>query len=514
MIRSTEHLRVLNEIARIATLDLELRPMLQRITDALSREFDWEFVACISIDSIVGRFVCEAVSGTVETEVVPGYSRELGSGVVGEVALTGKAILLDEVKGHPNYVETLPGARSELCIPVRHQGETVALLNLESRIAGAFREQRQLLETVAEQIAGAIANARLHAELTRRAELLEMVGEVSKVATDAGELRLLMEQVVSYIRDRFPLSVVAIMLADMKEGKITQSAFAGKVRRNYQVGAQWGIDRGVVGRALRLGTAQLVPEVRADPDYIEVADDIRAEFAVPIRFRDRLLGVLNLEAASSDVFNPEHQTVFRTFADQLGGAIHMATINQALEDANDLLREANQRLERLSQLDGLTGIQNRRTFDHQLRLEARRAARGEVPLAVLMIDIDCFKDYNDHYGHLKGDECLRTVARALREGLHRAGDFVARYGGEEFGVLLPGEDVEHATRVAESLRARIEAMAIPHSTSRVGSVVTISAGVASAVPEREAGPDWLVEAADKALYEAKRQGRNRVVTAE
>src|SRR5687768_11390686 len=114
MIRSTEHLEILNEIARIATTDLALRPMLQRITDALARKFGWEFVACVSIDAARGRFVCEALSSTVPTDVHVGYGRELGSGVVGEVALTGNAILLDDVREHANHVDTLGGTLSEL----------------------------------------------------------------------------------------------------------------------------------------------------------------------------------------------------------------------------------------------------------------------------------------------------------------------------------------------------------------------------------------------------------------
>src|SRR4051794_2351665 len=180
MVRSTEHLEILNEIARIATSDLELRPMLQRITDALQHAFDWEFVACVSIDWVRERFVCEAVSSALDTQVHVGYSRTLGSGVVGEVALTGRPIQLDDARDHPNFIDTLPGSVSELCVPVHHQGETVAVLNLESPRAGAFRGQLPLLETVAEQVAGAIASAHLHAELTRRARLLEMVSEVSK----------------------------------------------------------------------------------------------------------------------------------------------------------------------------------------------------------------------------------------------------------------------------------------------------------------------------------------------
>ncbi|HEU4562133.1 MAG TPA: diguanylate cyclase [Longimicrobium sp.] len=513
MSRSTEQLEILNQIVRIATTDLALRPMLQRITDALAGTFGWEFVACVSIDAARGRFVCEALSTAMPTDVHVGYSRALGSGVVGEVALTGRPILLDDVSTHQNYVDTLPGTRSELCVPVRHQGEIVAVLNLESTRAGAFRDQLPLLETVAEQVAGAIGSARLHQELQRRARLLEMVGEVSKAAMDAGELGLVLERVVAYVHERFPLLLASILLVDAEVREITLTAHAGTLYPEARRGRRWPIDEGVVGRVVLSGEPQLVPDVAADPDFVRVNDATVAEYAVPIRYGERLLGVLNVESAAADVFSPENQVVFRTIAAQVAGAIHMAAMNRELEEANERLLEANRRLERLSQLDGLTEIANRRVFDEALALEWRRCARAGCPLALAMVDIDCFKSFNDHYGHRRGDECLRQVARALADGVHRAGDLVARYGGEEFAVLLPGMSAEHAAAFAETLRARIEALAIPHPTSRVAPVVTISGGVAAAVPHKDAQSGALLEVADRALYRAKREGRNRVATA-
>lgn len=511
MIRTTEHLEALNEIARIATTDLELRPMLQRITDVLADRFGWEFVACVSIDHARDRFVCEALSTTVpDTDVFPGYTRALGSGVVGEVALTGRPVLLDDVRLHPTYVDTLTGAMSELCVPVQHGGEMVAILNLESRRPAAFRGQLPLLETVAEQVAGAIASARLHEELTRRARLLEMVSELGRVATDAAELGTLMDQVVGYVAERFPLLLAAILLVDAESGEFNQTAFAGGLFREAGRGQRWPVTMGIVGRAIRTGEPQLVADVVADPDYLKVNSETVAELVIPIRWHGQILGVLNLEAVSADVFTPENQTVFRTFADQVAGAIRMASINRELEEANERLREANQRLERLSQVDDLTGIANRRAFDDALEHEWRRCRRAGCPLALAMIDIDCFKDYNDHYGHREGDECLRLVAHALQGGVHRAGDVVARYGGEEFVALLPELDAENAAVVAERLRACVEALNLPHASSSAAPVVTISVGVAAMVPDGEGLAGTLVDEADRALYAAKRAGRNRV----
>ena len=143
----------------------------------------------------------------------------------------------------------------------------------------------------------------------------------------------------------------------------------------------------------------------------------------------------------------------------------------------------------------------------------RRLARTGEPLALLLIDVDCFKDYNDTYGHLQGDACLRQVARELLAGVQRAGDLVARYGGEEFAVVLPACDLAAAAQSGESLRARIEEAGIEHRRSSVGKVLTLSVGVAAGAPARDRAPEELVFAGDKALYQAKRGGRNRVVVA-
>jgi len=188
-----------------------------------------------------------------------------------------------------------------------------------------------------------------------------------------------------------------------------------------------------------------------------------------------------------------------------------------LEEANALLsertrelEEANRRLELLSTVDGLTEAANRRQFDHVLDAEWRRCARTGLPLALLMIDIDHFKPFNDGYGHVTGDVCLKKVAGVVRRLVQRAGELVARYGGEEFAVLLPGSDAPHARELAESIRLEVELLAIAHAYSKVAPVITISAGVAAMIPIYGNTPGELISAADRALYYAKQTGRNRV----
>lgn len=167
-------------------------------------------------------------------------------------------------------------------------------------------------------------------------------------------------------------------------------------------------------------------------------------------------------------------------------------------------------LQQLAYVDGLTGISNRRRFDDALRVEWRRCLRSQKPLALLMIDIDHFKAYNDQYGHLQGDACLQTVASALHGCLHRAQDLVARYGGEEFVCLLPECDLSGAQRIAEAMRQAVQALALPHASSPVAPTLTISVGVACEFPRLLQDSATLLADADAQLYRAKQAGRNRV----
>ena len=179
---------------------------------------------------------------------------------------------------------------------------------------------------------------------------------------------------------------------------------------------------------------------------------------------------------------------------------------EALRESQRKLQQMTLELLQLSQVDGLTGLINRRHFDELLAQELRRSARGAQPLALLMIDIDHFKRYNDHFGHVQGDHCLKAVARAVQLTARRAGDHVARYGGEEFAVIAPNCDVPQAAELARRVGAAVDALRVPHPES-VQPWVSLSIGYAVALPDES--PDSLIRRADAALYQAKAAGRHR-----
>lgn len=336
-----KQLALLNRIALMAVQDIDAsQSMLQRIVETLQQEFDWEFVSCVIVDKQTNEFVCQAVSSTIPSEIKLGYRRALGTGVVGDCVQSKQTIDLDDTRGYPGFVDTLGATRSELCVPVMHNNEVLAVLNAESLHVASFRGQRRMLETIAAQIAGVIYAANLYSDL---------------------------------------------------------------------------------------------------------------------------------------------------------------------QETHAQLQQAYRAMENISQLDGLTGIANRRCFDAWMQ---EQFAKGE-PTSLLMIDIDHFKSYNDGYGHLGGDACLKQVAELLAYVLEGSDSRLARYGGEEFALILPNTGLREAHGLAERIRLAVEARAFEHEFCD-GKRVTLSIGLASCVPDGKETAPALILQADQALYRAKHEGRNRV----
>ncbi|HXT08915.1 MAG TPA: sensor domain-containing diguanylate cyclase [Roseiarcus sp.] len=211
------------------------------------------------------------------------------------------------------------------------------------------------------------------------------------------------------------------------------------------------------------------------------------------------------------------ETSYRAVRDATTGEVTglVASVRDvsARKVVEEQLAEANARLAILSSQDGLTGLANRRTFDEAFQREKRRAVREQCSVALIMIDVDCFKAYNDLYGHPAGDDCLRRVAGAIAASVRRPGDVAARYGGEEFAVVLPDTDETGALVIAARIRHAVLNLAIAHKASESG-VVTVSIGAAGAKPNAsEDSADLLLREADRALYLAKNGGRNAVAIA-
>lgn len=214
-----------------------------------------------------------------------------------------------------------------------------------------------------------------------------------------------------------------------------------------------------------------------------------------------------LEAGGDDYMTkPVSPVVLRA---KLSAMRRITEMQQRLREMSQQLQDVNRALVKLSSLDALTGIANRRSFDTALEREWQRGLRDSRPLALILGDIDFFKRYNDTYGHQGGDACLQSVARALAQASRRPTDVVARFGGEEFALLFPDTAVGAAVEIAATILRDVRALGIPHASSEVADHVTMSLGVSVCMPAHALTSDRLIEAADAALYRAKSEGRNR-----
>ena len=260
----------------------------------------------------------------------------------------------------------------------------------------------------------------------------------------------------------------------------------------------------------RSGRIHSIPDLAAprpeEAQHQNLSDlGIQSNLVVPIGEHERLWGLLVVnECSAPRRWEQTEINLLQQLSNQLVIAIHQSGLYQQLQ-------VANQELKHLASIDGLTQLSNRRRFDECLGLEWRRLAREQQPLTLIMCDVDHFKRYNDAYGHLGGDACLRQVAQAIQVNIKRPADIAARYGGEEFALILPNTDAQGGMRVAHQIQAHIESLRLPHSDSPTHHFVTLSLGVACFVPTLSLSPNALIEAADGALYQAKAAGRNQAV---
>ena len=233
----------------------------------------------------------------------------------------------------------------------------------------------------------------------------------------------------------------------------------------------------------------------------------RSVLCLPVVSQGKLVAVVYLENnLMENAFTSKHLKTLELLSAQAAISLVNAQLIESLERK---VQARTEELRQMSMKDGLTGIANRRSFDERLGIEWQRSARSGAPLTLLMMDIDHFKLFNDHYGHHEGDRCIRGVAQTLQQMASRAGDLVARYGGEEFAALLPETDAAAAAQIAEKCLTAVAALGMPHAVSPVGAQVSVSIGICTLTVNAETSIEHLITQADQALYQAKRSGRNR-----
>jgi diguanylate cyclase (GGDEF)-like protein len=413
----------------------------------------------------------------------------LSQGITGAAAQKKRPIYAADVSKDPRYIPFLASTKSELAIPLMVRDEVVGVLDCLSDKANFFEgETIDLLTLFSTQASIALENARLYSLEQKRRSQLEAINAIARQTTAVLDRDELLRKICTLILQSFPVDHVALTL---REGdQLVVVAHEGKFTAAMPVGDAIPMDQGISGRALETGHAVVVQDVSADKAYLPGFAETRSEMCLPLINMGDKIGVLCLESASIGAFQDADVQPLESVAD---------IVATAIKNANFV-----EQTKALANVDGLTGVYNRRFFEQRIGEELERARRYDNTLAVIMVDIDHFKKLNDEFGHLLGDEVLKQVSSIFTAQLRKA-DIVCRYGGEEFVILVPETTGENALGVADKLRRMVES----HPFPGVPRPVTISAGV-SEYPASGKTRDEVVKAADNALYASKQGGRNRV----
>jgi diguanylate cyclase (GGDEF)-like protein len=427
----------------------------------------------------------------------------LGQGLTGRCAATKTEALIPELRDCPHYLHF--GAeefRSELDVPIIFRNKVLGVLNTQSIEPDAFGPRDvQTLRVLASQLGVALHNAHIRTQL----ELVQAIGIQLAAITRTGDL---FPWIVNQIRDRLRHNTCAILRLEGSD--LVLEAATGDYARDL-VGMRIPVGQGITGRCAAEKRVINVGDIPADPDYISAGiEGVRSEIASPILFEGELSGVLTIESGVEDAFDDDDARLLSTLSAQVAVGLHQARM---FADA-----------EHMAVTDGLTGLYNYRYFYERLRGEMARSTRYGHPLSLVMIDLDEFKKVNDRFGHLKGDDVLREVARVVSLNTRRYDepttvktttdiDIASRYGGEEFIIIMPDTGPAGAAVAAERIRATIEREVGTAAGlfDPEGRPVRVTGSLGVAGFEQGLDPEALIKRADDAVYRAKASGKNRVV---
>ncbi len=352
---------------------------------------------------------------------------------------------------------------------------------------------------------------------------MEVVGEIGQNITATLDLEKIFDLLYENLNHLMEALVLGIGLVDDKGENIRYELFIenGQKQPSFEV----SIDSKDSWAAWCLNNNKdvLINDVETEYDsYLEgtshtVGDAMNSVMFCPLMIEDRSIGVVTVQSLKKNVYTDHQLETLKTLSSYLAIAINNAQKSKALkkeikirEKTEQALKILNNKLQKISELDGLTNIPNRRCFDKNFEFIWNNALRKQEEVSLLLLDIDCFKEYNDYYGHLKGDRVLQKIAKTIEKSLKRSTDLVARYGGDEFVVLLPNTDKSGALIVANNIKNRVQELQITHSQTDISDVITLSIGVSTLQPKKDMDKKLLIDRGDKSLYKSKNQGRDQI----
>ncbi|MBN2620955.1 diguanylate cyclase [candidate division WOR-3 bacterium] len=372
-------------------------------------------------------------------------------------------------------------------VPLIARERLIGILFMDALTPRSFsKTEVDYLQILCSQAAIALDNTRLYEKVNREAKEMSILYEVSRSFISTLDFDKLLKNILQQLRDTFGFLNLAIMLVDEEKQEIYPRSYINYPEQIKHIRLKIGRD-GITGHVAYTKKMYYSPNVHEDPYYRPGVDEAKSEVCFPLMIGDHIIGVLDVESFDINGFAQEDITMLSGLS---------AQIAIALENSR-LFEEAK----KLSLTDPLTSLPNRRSFEIFLASETRRASRYRRTFSLLMIDYDNFKHYNDAYGHIAGDDILRTFSLLLKETI-RDVDFLGRYGGDEFIAVLPETDRTFALEVAERMRKKIQ-------DQRIDPSITLSIGIAS-FPSDSDSQEMLIQLADQACYEAKQLGGNCV----
>jgi len=496
-VKRAKELSMMNRIAHQLTRSLDIDAICHSVTRSVLQYFK-DFNVAVMLREKDEFYLREASTGYRLGISRKGLRVKANTGIIGHAAKVGRTIVANDVTKFPYYIHFGPSlTRSELAIPIKVNQQVIGVLDIQTRALNAFNENTvRVLELITDRLSAAIANALLYEDTKNSAKELSVSFTIAQSLISTLELGDVLKQILTVINDTFGYTNCAILLIDKKKNKLYIKAahgYSAYVTKSILLDIH--TDQGITSHVAATGKMLYAPDVFKVPFYVMGKRSVRSEAAIPLKIRDEVIGVLDIESDKLNAFSEKDLRMFSVFATQAAIAIE----NARLYDETKIL----------SLTDGLTKIANRRHFDLTVESEVRKARGYSRSISLAMLDLDNFKHFNDRYGHQAGDRMLINIARILKESV-RDTDFVARYGGEEFVIVFPETGNDAAIRVSERIRRAVEKCAV-YVKGLGKKCTTVSLGVAT-YPYNAQDVAELVYNADKALYRAKQLGKNRVET--
>ncbi len=475
---------VLYEAGQAVLSTFDLDEVLQRILTIARDYFHLPNVAILLIDK-------EAQQLCVRSQIGwdAGKDKEcfgIHDGITGAAVSKKQPVYAADVSQDSRYICAAQSTRSELAIPLMVREEVVGVLDCQSDRLNHFDDETiELLTLFSTQASLALQNARLYSLERRRARQLQAINTIAQQSTAVMELEDLLARACSVIQQAFQVSHVSLCLREEEE--LVLRAHHGKLTPCFPSGGRFPASQPPWCEVIAASGIVIEKDLTDSPRLFK---ECSSRMSIPLISFGQTHGILILHSSQRNAFRESELQPLESVADICANSIQNAHYVE--------------RVKQLAYLDGLTGIFNRRYFELRIMEEIERARRYGTGMAILMADIDQFKQLNDEFGHLLGDEVLRQVSSLFHQQLRKI-DVVCRYGGEEFAILLTQTNEQQALAIAEKLRRLVADWQFPGVPRRV----TVSAGVA-AFPAQGRTRDQLIRAADSGLYAAKQAGRNRV----